>query len=245
MKLQEMLTGRNLRRMLATPRGRAMVLSVLAEAEDSDEGQFFDLLAERVDDDRYRKLIRRHQEDEKRHARLFRECAERQGVDPGPVPPELLIIDRLDQALGGFFDGFVQGRFGVMEAYALLQVIEERAITQFRVMEPVFRAVDPASADVLAEVARDEDRHLKYCWAIARHYAPDDHAYARTVRRFREVEARCFAESSRAHFEHALASGTITVSLPERLALRGLSELGRRLGQGPRTPFWSAAPAGA
>ena len=63
--------ARFLDRMLAHPRGRAHVLSTVADAEDTDEGAVFDKLVAQVDDPELHKMIRIHQADEKRHAQLF------------------------------------------------------------------------------------------------------------------------------------------------------------------------------
>ena len=95
------------------------------------------------------------------------------------MPNELKLIDRLDRAVGGFFAQPIRDRRDVMQAYLMLQVIEERALTQFALFEVAFRGSDDETADVIAGIARDEERHLKYCHAIARRYAPDARDRAR------------------------------------------------------------------
>jgi hypothetical protein len=219
------------------------VLWQASEAENDDEGRFFDLLLARVDDPELARLVRRHKEDEERHAVLYAECAERTGMPRPAIPAELRLLDRLDRALGGFFDNFSAERKSVMDAYLLLQVLEERAVTQFAELEPAFRRVDPRSADVIRQVAEDEQRHLKYCRAISRRYAPDDATHAIALRRMREVEARVFADHSRALMRHALENGLVAGPRVERVLWRGLLALGERRQGSLRTHFWSQAAA--
>ena len=204
--VHELINQRLMERLLSTPWGRAHVLSLLADAEDSDEGAIFELLETRVGDEQLQKLVRIHKQDEKRHAQMFTACVARQGVDPGPVPEHLKLIRRIDAVLGGIFEGGVETDLDVMQAYLVLQVIEERAITQFTFMAPIMRRFDPASADVMDEVASDEVRHLKYCQAIARRYAPSENEREETLRRYRQVEARCFSDNGRANLQHILAN---------------------------------------
>src|SRR5262245_41434894 len=91
-----------LSRLVATPRGRAFLFDFMANAEESDEGAFDHLVA-RVDAADVQKMVRTHQDDEQRHARLLRECLARTGLTPGPLPAHLRYIDRLDRATGGAF----------------------------------------------------------------------------------------------------------------------------------------------
>jgi rubrerythrin len=230
MTLKDQLQTRYLDRLLATHRGRAFVLGQMAEAEGSDEGAIFDRLARRVEDGELQRMIRKHAEDEERHARLFHQCVERTGVDPGPVPAELKIIERIDRALGGFLGQEIEDDLGVMQAYVLLQVIEERAITQFGVIEPILRRHDPGSADVLAEIAADEARHLKYCHAISRRYAPDELTRMRTLRRYRDIEARAFTDNAAANMRYALDHDLLEIAPMEKVLWLGMNRLsaGRR-----------------
>ena len=213
----EKLMNRWLTHLCGSPEGRAHMLNQVAEAESNGESTIFERALARVDDPELAKMIRVHQADEVRHAALFHECLARTGIDPGPAPPELRIIDRLDRALDGFFDHAISDRKGVMEAYLLLQVIEERAVTQFPVFERGFRAAgDAHAADTFAAVARDEERHLRYCHAIARRYAPDTRTHDETLARFRTVEAQAFQENGRANMQHTLRKGWTTLPQIER-----------------------------
>lgn len=243
MSLKDTLNERYLGRLLASPEGRAHVLAQLAEAEESSEGQIFERLLAGTDDPELARLIRRHHDDERRHAELFRGCLARMDVPVPTIPPELRMIDELDGALGGLLTGPVEGPHVVMESYLLLQVIEERAITEFAMFEPLFRRVDPATADVLLEVGRDEERHLKYCHAIARRYAPDAATHARTLRRFRTVEARVFTANLQRNMRHSLACGYVTAPPLEMLFWRALAGLAARLPIPQRTRYWGEALA--
>ena len=241
--VNDLLSRHFLDRLLATPRGRAWVLWQASEAESSDEGRFFDLLLARVDDPELHRMIGRHQADETRHAELFAGCAERTGAPRPAIPAELKLLDRLDRALGGFFESFEADRRSVMEAYIMLQVVEERAVTQFAALEPAFRRRDPHAADVIRSVAADEERHLKYCRAISRRYAPDEATHAAELRRVRDVESRVFAEHSRASMRYALENELVRGPRLETWLWRGLLALGERRQPVLRTRFWSEAGA--
>lgn len=224
----DLLSRRFQSRVVASPRGRAFVLSQAAAAEASDEGRIFDELLARIDDPELRRLVKVHQADEERHAELFAAAAARSGATPPPIPAELQLLERIDRELGGFFDGFLASDRSVMEAYLLLQVIEERATHQFQLLEPALRAVDPESADVVAGIARDEERHLKYCRAISRRYAPDEATRRATLARFREVEARAFGDHSRANLAFCLEHELVDMAPAEVWIWRQLLRAGQR-----------------
>jgi rubrerythrin len=241
--LHRRLNVRFMNQLLSTPRGRAHVLSHAADAESNGEGGVFDRALAVVDDPEIARLIKRHQADEVRHAEMFRACVERTGVRAPPVPDELKVIDRLDRALGGFFDRPLAGRRGVMDAYLILQVIEERAVTQFALFEPILRRFDPQSADVLVAIGKDEERHLKYCRAIARRYAPDPVTERSELTRYRIIEARVYAENSLANLKYTLDHGLVEASAVDRVLWRGLAAVGGIVGGDQRTPFWGDAQA--
>jgi rubrerythrin len=237
MDLRNEIVERFTRRLLATPEGRAHVLNQIADAESNGESQVFEHILEHVDDAQLRKLVEKHQADEVRHEKLFRACVERNGVQQGPVPSHLKLIDRLDAATGGFFQRDLDKTTGVMEAYLLLQVIEERAITQFTVFERLFREIDPVIADTFVEVARDEERHLKYCHAISKRYAPDELTRQSTLKRLRELEARCFAENSAANMEHVFDNGYFDGGPVAKWVFKAMAALGNRSGELPYTAY--------
>src|SRR5205085_1933012 len=112
---------------------------------------------------RLQKLVRRHRDDEVRHARILRQASERVGAGPIPaVPPELRVVHRIDRHVGGLASKFASGNAEVMETYLLLQVIEERAVSEFPAIVRALRPIDPEAARDVAGVLRDEARHVKY-----------------------------------------------------------------------------------
>ena len=244
MDLRDRLTLSFARRLISTKEGRAHLLNQLADAESNGENQVFEHVLAHVDDPRLRKMIEKHQADELRHAELFRAAVARTGVVPGPVPAHLKLIDRLDKAVGGFFAQPIEGPRGVMEAYLMLQVVEERACAQFAVFERAFReAGDGETADVFAEIARDEERHLKYCHAISKRYAPDEVTRQVTLEKFRTLEAECFAENSRANMDYTFARNWFGGGPIVRGFFRALQSLQQRRGVLPYTQFAAAAAA--
>lgn len=223
--LQELIGPRFLARLVGSPRGRAFHLRWMADAEESDEGVFDDLLS-RAADPAVHKMIRIHRDDERRHARLLRECVARAGVEPEPVPDELRYIRRIDRILGGGVEAFLAHQaVGIMEVYAMLQVVEERGVKQFPLVAQALLRVDPESAAVVARIVQDERRHVGYARAIARRYAPDQPTLADTLRSFREIEARAFTEHNQAYLRFAVEHGLLAVGGPERLLWRALVAL--------------------
>src|ERR1700744_6130846 len=71
-----MLKSLFLSRLVANPRGRGVLWSFMANAEESDEGAFDELVA-RADAPEVQKMVRLHRQDEARHGRLLRACVAR------------------------------------------------------------------------------------------------------------------------------------------------------------------------
>jgi hypothetical protein len=220
MNIRDRLNVSFLRALVRSPEGRRHVLSLVADAEHSGEARVFDAMLAYVGradaegarsgeasraDAQLARTIQKHRDDEIRHEALFRACIARQGVGPFEVPRELRIMDRLDPAVGGFVGRAIDDGRGVMEAYLILQVLEERAVCQFPLFVEAFDEVDPETARVFERVARDEERHLLYCQAIARRYAPDEATLTSTLARFRLAEARVFRKNQAANLQHVLA----------------------------------------
>jgi rubrerythrin len=245
MDLREWMTLRFTRRLLSSPEGRAHVLNQIADAESNGENQVFEHVLKHVDDPALRKMIEKHQADEIRHEQLFRACLARTGVDPGPVPPHLKLIDRLDRAIGGFFAVPIEDDRGVMEAYLMLQVVEERAVSQFKIFERAFREIDPETADTFLAVAKDEERHLKYCHAISKRYAPDEATLKEVLDKFRRLEAQAFADNSRANMQHTFARGYFPGGPVVKGFWNALTGLQKRSGKLPYTPFFQPAALAA
>lgn len=243
MNLNKKLNTLFLEKVLSTPAGRAHVLNQAADAEGSDEAGFFERLLSKVDDPELQKMIRRHEADEKRHESMFLEAVTRTGIQPEPVPSQLKLIEAIDEELGGFFERPITDDRGVMEAYLLLQVIEERAITQFALMEPAFRKVDPETADQIVEIMRDEERHLKYCRAISRRYAPDNQTRESTLRWYRGVEARAFASIGRENLRYNVKHDLLPAGPLAKMGWRLLALVSQLVGAVDYTPFYEAPSA--
>ncbi|MGZ3441926.1 MAG: ferritin-like domain-containing protein, partial [Polyangia bacterium] len=218
--------------------GRAHLLNQAADAEGNGENGFFEHILAHVDDPALQKMITKHRDDELRHEQLFLAARDKTGLDVGPVPNELKLIDRLDRAVGHFFDHPIRDRRDIMQAYLMLQVIEERALTQFALFELAFRPVDPETADVIRGIADDEERHLKYCHAIARRYAPDERTQRDTLRELRELEARAFAENGRANMDHLFDRGWVAINPVEKFFWKAVNGISARSAP-PLTEFAS------
>ena len=200
--------------LIRSPKGRAFHLNFMVDAEEGDEGVFDDMLS-RVEDPVVQKMVRTHSEDEKRHASLLRGCVARCGASSEPVPSELRYIQRIDGLMGGAISAFRASKgpnTGIMEAYAMLQVVEERGVQQFPFVQRALLEVDPQSAAVLAEIICDEERHVKYAEAVSRRYAPDTQTLSQILTYCRQIEARAFAEYTRAYFRFALDHDLLAVS---------------------------------
>ena len=99
------------------------------------------------------------------------------------------------------------------------------------------READPDSARVFEQIVSDEERHLKYCEAIARRYAPSREVHEQTLQHFRRVEAKVFARNSQRNMEYALEHGLLDLSLAERIGWRIVSMLGSLIDPSRPTPF--------
>jgi rubrerythrin len=241
--LNEFMTSRFVRGLLSTRAGRAHLLNQVADAEATDEGAIFERLLTYVDDPKLRQMISRHQADELRHAELFRGCLERQGYSPKPVPSELKLLDRIDALSDRVMKQPVKTDRDVMVSYILLLVIEERALSQFAQFIPAFDAVDPQTANVFREVARDEARHLRYCHAISRRYAPGETTWRTNLDHFRSVEAKAFAFNSKANMAYVFEHDLHPASRLEQMGWKAMQSLALRAGNGPRTRYWGTHEA--
>jgi hypothetical protein len=241
MNLPDAIASLFLRDLLAGAAGRAFVLNQAAIAEATDEGHVFDVILAKVEDAKLGTMIEKHRDDEQRHAAIFRGCVERQGVEPGELPADLRIVDRIDRETGGVASAPIVDARGVMNAYLVLQVIEERALHQFGLLEPAMRRYDPASASAIRSVIEDEARHLKYCHAISKRYAPNRLLHAETLGALRIAEARAFRDHSRANMAHMLDAGLVESKVKTAM-WRGFAKMTARSTELPFTPFATATP---
>ena len=83
---------------------------------------------------------------------------------------------------------------------------------QFPLIEQGLRVSDPESADVLAAIIRDEQRHVGYARAISRRYAPDEATLEEVLRLCRQVEAIAFAENGAAYHRFVTESGLLAAA---------------------------------
>jgi rubrerythrin len=196
--------------LVATPAGRAHVLSISVEAEEGDEGGVFDRVAEIVNDPKLRRIVEVHRDDEVRHAQLFRDCLSRLDLELQPVPDELRIIPRIAAGAGGLITG-LSTTADVVNIYAVLHAIEERGVEQFPLIADAFRAVDPETADTYLRVTRDERGHVRYCEQIGRHYSADDRAWEQLVDRARAVEQTAFDEVRAADLAYCTERGLLAI----------------------------------
>jgi rubrerythrin len=225
------------RSLVATPEGRAHVLSLMVAAEEGDEAGVFDRLIEHMDDEKLKRIIAAHQADETRHAHLYRACLERNGLSEERVPDGLMVIRTIARTAGGVFEANdangIASREDVMNTYALLMVIEERGVEQFPIIGEEFRRIgDHATADTFDRVTSDERRHVKSCRKLGRRYAPDEATWERAVARFRKVEKQAFGRVGVAGLAYAWNRG---------LVFRGLVQMMRGKNR-PPTPRGAREP---
>ena len=101
-------------------------------------------------------------------------------------------------------------------------------------MAPIFAKYDPATAEVLATVIADEERHLKYCYAIVARYAADG-AWAEThLQRFRDAEALAFRDVQGANLTALLDRNLLPVNTARFFGI--VSKLLRNSKMLPYTP---------
>lgn len=201
--------------VLSQRMSRAFFFSAYADAESSGEAQVFERCLRRATDPDVARMIRRHQQDELDHASWLEARREALGLPRIEIPPSLKLLDQLSAAAGGVLDLPMTEDAHVAEAYALLYVVEERAVAQFERTVPVLRAVgDDESADLFARIALDEHRHLRYCRAVGRRYAGSEQAFETRVERMRPIEGRVFAEQSRATTRRMLDRGWLVLPAP-------------------------------
>ena len=224
----DFLRNRFFDRLAASPRGRAFIFDFLIDAEEGDEAGVFDQMVAKVQDPELNRMIRRHRDDEVEHAKIFRACRAAQGVpaDAAAGPPK--IIRYVAAEAGPLFDPAPDDRRTIMESFLLLRVIEERGVEQYPLIARAMEPHDPAGAKRIVDVARDEIRHVKYCKAISKRYAPDETTLARSLIHFRAVEKRAFDTHGRALMIHAIDADLLTVGLAERLFWRALAAMERR-----------------
>jgi rubrerythrin len=237
---RDWIRRRYLDRLCRGHAGRAFLLQSLLDAEEADEIGVFDKLLARVTDPELHRLVRRHRDDETSHAQRLRECMDRVGPGRVAFPAGLRVVPFIEAALGGVAQDFVGREGGVMEAYLFLQVLEERAVAQYPLFAEALRPFDPSSARVVAQIAEEEKRHVKYARAISTRYAPDTATLEATLRRFRIAETQAFAAHGGALMRFTLDQDLVEVGEAERMAWRALCRF-----SSPKAPAIPRAEAAA
>ena len=198
-----------LKDLVATPRGRALLLSQVADAEAEGESGVFERLAALTRSDPLLcKMISRHAADEVAHASAINARIDALGV-ARPMLPESLNMVRTLQAEVGVFARPLTTRADVMRAYLFLQMLEERVIGQLANFIEALRPVDAKTAELFESIRRDEQRHLLYCYAISTRYAPSLDELDRTLRLYRRAEAGVFARNGAVSMRFMVSQGVL------------------------------------
>lgn len=207
--MKQLVTRLFLGRLAGSERGRAHLLSLAIDAEEGDEGGVFDRLAASVEDPKLASLVRRHRDDEFRHAGMYRDRLVRLGLSLQPVPDQLKLIRRLAEHAGGW-DAPIETAEQIVRTYALLFAVEQRGVEQFPLHASAWAPIDPKTAQTYLEVTADERRHLRYCQAIGRHYARSDQRWNAEVATANKIETRCFNQIGAANAAYAMRTGLLT-----------------------------------
>ncbi len=228
MNLVEQANRLFLQQLVKSPRGRAHLLAQVAHAEASGEVAVFERLASLASDAEVQRLIRRHHADEVEHAARLWARVDALGVERPKLPPQLNIAAGLDARLG-VMTRPLDTPEDLMRAYLFLQVLEERVVWQFALFIDVLRPVDPTTADLFAELLKDEERHLKYCHAITRRFAPSPATLDATLRHFRAAEAAEFEVNGQLSLRFILDEGLLDEPRWVQQLWRGLGAASRVL----------------
>lgn len=199
----------HLRQLVASPAGQAHLLSLAVVAEEGDELGFFDMVADAVDDPRLARLVRRHQNDELRHAQLYRGCLARLGLELQEVPDELRFIRQLRHHLPEDLEIGVHSPVAIAGTYALLYAVEKRGVEQFPMIAEAWRPVDAETADTYLTVTQDEHRHIRFCDTVGRHFAARESAWQEAVDQASQVEQATFEAVRQADIAYTTRQGLL------------------------------------
>jgi rubrerythrin len=235
MTVTERLNRRYVRKLFATPEGRAHVLAQAADGESSGESAIFTQLLQHVADPELQRVITRHRDDELRHEKLFRARLAAQNAKYELVE-ELRLVPRIDEAAGGVVDRPIRDDRGVLEAYCFLQALEERACFSFEIFIRGMTGIDDQSARTISEILEDERRHLKYCVAVAKKYAKSEEERLEVLYKMRAAENRAFMENQFRNMEFTLAKGWVGGRV-ETLMWQGVRAIARALSRPVETPL--------
>lgn len=193
--------------MFRQPAAKAFSLSAYADAEGTGEGAVFDRALLRSSDPEVTRMIRRHQQDERNHAQWLAERRDALGLPAQPIPAHLRTIEILSAEAGGVLDLPMTEDAHVAAVYALLYVVEERALLEFDQAARALDAVgDAESAALFRRIAQDERNHLRYCSAVGAKFS-DAAAWDASVASMRVIEARVYAHQQRQFTRFVVDSG--------------------------------------
>lgn len=170
----------------------AVVLRSLRDAEESGEAQVFCVDMPQLPP-AIAGLVARHGADEERHVDLMERALaaiDAQAVGDGHTH----VFAQVDAVAGAVFEQDLTDPVRFAEAYFLLYAMERRLSAFLHNLERHVRPVEPALADVLAEVRADEEKHIVWCQVVAWEALDGDRAAWEAAReRMIAVEARSFA----------------------------------------------------
>lgn len=196
--------------LAATPEGREHLLNIAIDAEEGDEAGRFDQVAALVDVPELRRVVIAHQDDEARHARLYRECLARNGYTKRDLPSFLSLISQVAEGADDP-DRPVETTEDLVSFYALLLAIEQRGVERFPHLADAFEPYDPETAATYRRVTRDERGHIRYCERIGRHYAGSDEVWAAAVADGRAREAQAFLLAGLAQVQYCVEQGLVAL----------------------------------
>ena len=208
--------------IFSQPKAKAFALAAYAAAEDSGEGEIFDRAMQHVHEPRFVKMLERHRDDETRHARILRERRDQLRLMVLDVPEHLALVDRLSDAAGGVLDKTFRTDDEVAEAWAMLYVIEERALDEFkRSGEALAGAGDEETSALFFSIRKDEEKHLRYCLAVGHRYDPT--GFDARIAKMRAIELVAYGTISRQWTKHQLDSGYLKLPLLLNVTVRSLT----------------------
>lgn len=197
--------------MLAqTPGGQQLLLNMAIAGEEDEESLIYNQVNQHIDDTELKSLSSRHHDDEMRHAKMFRACLDRLGLDYTELPAELRILRGIHRT-GQYFNG-VQSDEDIVSAYAMLYVIEQRGVEDYTLTANAFDVADPQTAAVYRSVIGDELHHLKVCTAIGTRYAGSEAAWQQAVAKAQQLEALVLQEVGVAAQNYLVAQKVLVAS---------------------------------
>ncbi len=204
-----------LRDLLATPSGRAYMLTTLSARAEAGAVHRLDALLERELETDVAPVVRKHRDDALRHAGLYADCAMRQGGRVPEIPGSRSVQGAIDRHVGEaeagdrHVDETGRDDRSVTEALLLLQVRAERAVRELPAVATALRPFDPRSAGIVVEIATDERRHLRDYDALAARHARTLATVEAALARSRRAEALAGKEHALRTIDFAVAQGLL------------------------------------